>query len=169
MSVTGCSPASSRDGDAASTIFFLLRQWRNENKVLVCRRGNHQKSPPHIWTLTTLQVFGAGEGVTSLTRWGRPAGRWWCPSAAPSSSPRRRGGRRGTPAGPSAWTEPRPARPRCPAPPRRRRAPPPAGWGAPRPGSGLPTSGTSATSDPTAADLRMTFKEGKKFRFSATE
>lgn len=31
-------------------------------------------------------------------RWG---GRWWCPSAAPSSSPQKSGGRLGTPAGPS--------------------------------------------------------------------
>lgn len=86
-------------------------------------------------------------------RWG---GRWWCPSTAPSSSPQTSGGRLGTPAGPSAWTELRPRRP-----PRRglRRT----GWEAQRPESGSPTSEKSATCDPISDDLQMTLMRNKMF------
>lgn len=104
-----------------SFVFFHHRKKKQEEDLMWC---NVKLLTPCWW------------------RW-----KWWCQSAAPSSSPQTSGGRLGTSAGLSVWTELR--LPHC--------HPRKTGWAAPHP----EISQTPATSESNDDDFQLTLTRNR--------
>lgn len=115
-----------------------LQQWTRCGQQAPHESLWRWNSPAHFRNLSGFSIPEmSAEAKFDITHFCHPAcrwwGRWWCPSAGPSTAPWTSGGRLGTPACPSAGSEHRSGRSLS-------RDSPQAGWEARRPESGLSPS-----------------------------